>query len=77
MKTLLLLALAAGHVAASQTKYEETLTKLLDKCNPDGDDTLDLSEFQSGPHTVHSHAVHLPLGALLSPCTMCATGSSA
>ena len=25
----------------------------------------------SGPHMVHSHTVHLPLGALLSPCTMC------
>ena len=23
---------------------------------------------------VHSHTVHLPLGALLSPCTMCSTG---
>ena len=23
---------------------------------------------------VHSHTVHLPLGALLSPCTMCGTG---
>ena len=23
---------------------------------------------------VHSHTVHLPLGALLIPCTMCATG---
>ena len=23
---------------------------------------------------VHSHAVHLPLSALLSPCTMCGTG---
>ena len=27
-----------------------------------------------GPHMVHSHTVHLPLGALLSPCTMCGTG---
>ena len=24
-----------------------------------------------GPHVVHSHTVHLPLGALLSPCPMC------
>ena len=24
---------------------------------------------------VHYHTVHLPLGALLSPCTMCGTGS--
>ena len=24
---------------------------------------------------VHSHSVHLPLGALLSPCTMCGTGA--
>ena len=23
---------------------------------------------------VHCHTVHLPLGALLSPCTMCGTG---
>ena len=23
---------------------------------------------------VHSHTVHLPLGALLSPCTVCGTG---
>ena len=28
------------------------------------------------PHSVpYSHTVHLPLGALLSPCTMCATGA--
>ena len=26
---------------------------------------------------VHSHTVHLPLGALLSPCTMCGTGQNA
>ena len=26
---------------------------------------------------VHSHAVHLPLGALLSPCTVCGTGKDA
>ena len=25
-------------------------------------------------HMVHSHTVHLPLGALLSTCTMCGTG---
>ena len=25
---------------------------------------------------VHSHTVHLPLGALLSPCTVCGTGTS-
>ena len=24
-----------------------------------------------GPHSVHSHTVHLPLGALLTWCTMC------
>ena len=28
----------------------------------------------TGPHMVHSHTVHLPLGALRSPCTMCGTG---
>ena len=28
----------------------------------------------SGSHTVHTLAVHLPLGALLSPCTVCGTG---
>ena len=27
-----------------------------------------------GPHRVHSHTVHLPLGALLMTCTMCGTG---
>ena len=31
---------------------------------------------KSGPHMVHSHTVHLPLGALLSRCTMCGTGPS-
>ena len=36
---------------------------------------LNLIMFPSGPHMVHSHTVHLPLGALLSPCTMCGTGS--
>ena len=25
---------------------------------------------------VHCHPVHLPLGALLSPCTMCRTGNT-
>ena len=25
---------------------------------------------------VHCHTVHLPLGALLSPCTMCGTGTA-
>ena len=24
---------------------------------------------------LHAHTVHLPLGALLSPCTMCGTGA--
>ena len=28
----------------------------------------------SAGHMTHSHAVHLPLGALLSPCTACGTG---
>ena len=32
-----------------------------------------LGEIQT-PHTVHCHAVHLALGALLTPCTMCGTG---
>mgnify|MGYP004111697645 CR=1 FL=1 len=27
------------------------------------------------PHTVHSHTVHLPLGALLIWCAVCGTGS--
>ena len=27
------------------------------------------------PHTVHSHTVHLPLGAPLSPCAMCGAGA--
>ena len=31
----------------------------------------------AGPHVVHPHAVHLPLGALLSPCTMWGTGTTA
>ena len=26
------------------------------------------------PHMVHSHTLHLPLGALLIWCTMCGTG---
>ena len=26
---------------------------------------------------VHSHTVHLPLGALLTPCSMCGTGDPA
>ena len=26
---------------------------------------------------VHCHTVHLPIGALLSPCTMCGTGGLA
>ena len=30
-----------------------------------------------GPHMVHGHTVHLPLGALLSPFTMCGTGTCA
>ena len=30
----------------------------------------------SGPHTVHCHTVHLPLGALLIGCTTCHTGAS-
>ena len=34
------------------------------------------SECCAGPHMVHSHTVHLPLGALLSPCTMCGTGAA-
>ena len=29
---------------------------------------------QAGPRMAHSHTVHLPLGALLSPCTMCGPG---
>ena len=29
----------------------------------------------AGPHTVHSHTVHLALRALLSPCTVCGTGT--
>ena len=29
----------------------------------------------TGPHVVHCHTVHLALGALLAPCTMCGTGS--
>ena len=28
------------------------------------------------PRMVHSHTVHLPLGALLSACTMCGTGKT-
>ena len=36
----------------------------------------DEDEYSAGPHMVHSHTVHLPLGALLSPCTMCGTGAS-
>ena len=28
----------------------------------------------TGPHVVHCHTVHLPLGALLIPCTMCGAG---
>ena len=31
---------------------------------------------ETGPHMVHSHTVHLPLGALLIPCNMCGTGAS-
>ena len=27
------------------------------------------------PHLAHSHTVHLPLGALLSPCAVCGTGT--
>ena len=27
-----------------------------------------------GPHMARTHTVHLPLGALLSPCTVCGTG---
>ena len=35
-----------------------------------------LPMFGSGPHMAHSHTVHLPLGALLSPCAVCGTGPS-
>ena len=28
------------------------------------------------PHMAHSHTVHLPLGALLSPCAVCGTGGA-
>ena len=33
------------------------------------------AECGPGPHMVPSHTVHLPLGALLTPCTMCGTGA--
>ena len=29
---------------------------------------------RTGPHMVPRHTVHLPRGALLSPCTVCGTG---
>ena len=50
-----------------------------DTCKPLPSDLSTITDWQpSGPHMVHyPHAVHLPLGALLSPCTMCGTGSEA
>ena len=30
---------------------------------------------RAGPHMVHSHTAHLPLGALLTWCAMCGTGA--
>ena len=30
-------------------------------------------EYGSGPHEMHAHTVHLPLGAPLSACTLCGT----
>ena len=32
-----------------------------------------IRRFRPGPHTVHCHTMHLPLGALLFPCTVCGT----
>ena len=34
-------------------------------------------KYSTRPHTVHCHAVHLPLGALLSPCTVYGAGTTA
>ena len=34
------------------------------------------TQYETGPRMVHSHAVLLPLGALLTPCAMCGTGTS-
>ena len=34
-----------------------------------------LFTYAPGPHVVHRRAVHLPLGALRSPCAMCGTGT--
>ena len=33
------------------------------------------AEYAPGSHMVHSHTVHLPLGALMIPCTGCGTGT--
>ena len=30
--------------------------------------------WDTGPHMLHAHTVHLPLGALLIPCTVCGAG---
>ena len=39
--------------------------------------TLAIAQFLSGPHMVHPHTVHLPLGALLITCTIYGTDSLA
>ena len=33
------------------------------------------ARYLPGPHTVHSHTMHLPSRALLIACTMCGTGT--
>ena len=43
----------------------------------DGGGPSPAGRYWPGPHTVHCHAVHLPLGALLIPRTMCCTGTGA
>ena len=67
----------ASLAAATSTLRQVDLVGITDHMP----ETLRLAEHvlglsPAGPHMAHCHTVHLPLGALLTPCSMRGTGTS-
>ena len=63
-----------GQSPAAGPQLGETRPVGLSETRKARDAAAEADMWRAGPHMVHPHTVHLPLGALLTPCTMCGTG---